>query len=1235
MIIKKGNIIFLIFLLIAINCKSQVVINEYSCSNVSTSADNYGSFEDWIELYNTSGVAVNLAGYYLSDKATNPTKWQFPAGISIAANGRLTIFCSGNDIVVGTNIHTNFKLTQTKPESIVFSNSTATILENIVLLPTQKNHSRGRQTDGAASWSLFLTPTFGTVNSGAVQEYVATPVFSQQAGFNAAAVTLTISCATPGSTIRYTIDGTEPTAASTVYSGALNIAATTVVRAKAFSATPGVPPSFIQSNTYFINVSHSIATLSVYGNNVNTLFGGTSMEPDAAIEYFDKTNQFRVEATGVVNKHGNDSWAYDQRGIDFVTKDQQGYDYALRYNLFNYKNRNEYQRIIIKALANDNYPFENGGAHIRDPYVSTLSQRGELFLDERTYEPCVLYVNGQYWGLYDMREKVDDADFTDFYYNSDEKGVQMLKTWGGTWSEYGGAQAQTDWDNLMNYILTNNMAVAANYNYVENLYNTKSLVDYFILNSYVVCSDWLNWNTEWWRGINPNADKKKWRYCLWDEDATFGHYINYTGIPDQSAQADPCNPEQLGDQGGQGHVPILNSLLNNQTFRQYYVSRYADLSNTVFSCVNMQFVLDSLIALSAPEMPRQIARWGGNLAQWQANVQTLKTFIDTRCAAMSQGMVDCYNLTGPYNINFQVDPPNTGIINVNSILVPTYPWNAIYYGNIETILQATATAPNYTFDYWELVDPVTPNTTADSVNTTFTGSQTVIAHFKTTIPPIVVTGVPTNSPCYGDNVGSIDITVSGGTTATGTFNYIWSNGATTQDIYFLVPGNYSVTVTDDSAGVEVASFVITQPSQLGLTTSPDLQLCIGASANINAYPTGDTPPYYYQWSNGNITSGFTVSPLSDITYFVTVTGSNGCPGKIDSVHVIVSSGVDLTLIANKYNICPYETVQLSVSMSGGGGPPYLVYNSSGAIVTPPIFINPILTGFQFLYVQDGCGSIAHDSVLITVNPNPNPAFVSNINEGCEPLTVTFNPVSAVAGQTYSWNFGDLNYNSVSFNTNPTHEFSHDGIFDVTLTVTSSSGCDSTKVFADMINVFNTPEARFIANPNIVSIVKPQIIFANLSEYALTYMWSFGDGDSSSITNPMHWYQMLGEYNVKLIAVSDKGCKDTVNSSIVIRDEYTFYTPNAITPDGDKNNDVFYVMGNEISAKNFHLYILDRWGGVIFETDKYDKDQPAKYGWNGSLKDGSTVSIGSYTWFVKYLDGDGIEHDKSGVINVIR
>jgi gliding motility-associated-like protein len=598
-------------------------------------------------------------------------------------------------------------------------------------------------------------------------------------------------------------------------------------------------------------------------------------------------------------------------------------------------------------------------------------------------------------------------------------------------------------------------------------------------------------------------------------------------------------------------------------------------------------------------------------------------------------MIDCYNLTGPYNINFQVDPPNTGKITVNSILVPSYPWTGVYYGNIETILKAVATATNYTFDYWELVDPVIPNTITDSVTTTFTGSQTVIAHFITSTPPIIVTGIETNSPCYGENIGSIDLTVTGGYTSSGGYNYIWSNGEITQDIYSLGPGNYAVTVTDDSIGVSVTSFVITQPLQIALTTSPDLQICVGATANINAYPTGDSPPYYYQWSNGNTSSGFSVSPQSDILYVVTVTGSNGCLGISDSVYIKVNSGVDLNIFASKNNICPNETVQLTLSMNNGGGPPYMIYNSVGNIVIPPISVTPISSGFQYLYVQDGCGSIAHDSVFITVNPNPNPSFLSDINEGCEPLTVSFNPISSIAGQTYSWNFGDYSNSSISYNMNPVHKFSTDGIFDVSLTVTSSFGCDSTKVFNQMINVFKAPEARFIANPNSVSIVKPQVIFSNLSEFALTYLWSFGDGDSSSIKNPMHWYQMLGEYNVKLIAVSDKGCKDTVYSSILIRDEYTFYTPNAITPDGDGSNDVFYILGNEISTKEFHLYIIDRWGGVIFETDKYDKDQPAKYGWDGSLKGGSIVSIGSYTWFVKYYDGDGIQHDKSGVVNVIR
>ena len=117
-------------------------------------------------------------------------------------------------------------------------------------------------------------------------------------------------------------------------------------------------------------------------------------------------------------------------------------------------------------------------------------------------------------------------------------------------------------------------------------------------------------------------------YTLWDMDATFGHYVNYTGIPDQGATADPCAVEALPDPGGQGHTEIMTELMNNPTFEQYYISRYIDLGNTVFSCDFMLSHLDSLITLISPEMPAQVARWGSSVATWEANVQTLRRFYN-------------------------------------------------------------------------------------------------------------------------------------------------------------------------------------------------------------------------------------------------------------------------------------------------------------------------------------------------------------------------------------------------------------------------------------------------------------------------------------------------------------------------------------------------------------------------------------------------------------------------------
>ena len=119
-----------------------------------------------------------------------------------------------------------------------------------------------------------------------------------------------------------------------------------------------------------------------------------------------------------------------------------------------------------------------------------------------------MYVNGEYWGVYDYREKVDDLDFTEHYYDQGYGNVDFLKTWGGTWTDIGDNTTQQEWNNLRDFIVDNDMTDVDNYQYVKSVYNTGSLIDYFILNSYVVCMDWLNWNTAWWRGKNPDGDKK-------------------------------------------------------------------------------------------------------------------------------------------------------------------------------------------------------------------------------------------------------------------------------------------------------------------------------------------------------------------------------------------------------------------------------------------------------------------------------------------------------------------------------------------------------------------------------------------------------------------------------------------------------------------------------------------------------------------------------------------------------
>ena len=797
----------------------QIVINEFSASNFDSHQDNYGEHEDWIELYNTSNSDVDLNGWYLTDKPNNLTKWQFPSSFIVSANSVAIIYCSGLDEINGGVAHSNFKITQTKfNEVFVLSDASGSVVDSISVVPAQKSHSRGRDVNGGSTWSLFTTATPNANNTGAMLEYAPMPSFSQTSGYYSGPFDLTLSSTDPNALIYYTTDGSRPDNSANLYTGPFNISSTSVIKAVAYSTNGSVPPSYIEYHTFFINDTHTIPILSVSGDSVAILiedglqtigswWNGVPHEPQGTIEWFDKNGVLLDKGTGEFNKHGNDSWAYDQRGFDYVMRDQFGYNHALQDKVFDTKSRDKFQRVIVKAAANDNYPFSFGssGAHIRDAYIQHLSQLADLRLDERSTKSCILYLNGQYWGVYEMREKVDDHDFTDYYYDQDKNNLQFLKTWGGTWIEYGGPQAQTDWDNLKNFITTNSMANQANYQTVKSQYNTGSIIDYFLLNSYVVCGDWLNWNTAWWRGMDTAGEKKKWRYTLWDMDNTFDHGTNYTGVPTMSVNADPCDPSSLSDPGGQGHVPIWNELLNNSDFFDDYLNRWQDLANGYLSCDTMISILDSMIAVIDPEMPRQIAKWGGTYTEWQSNVQDVRDFINARCSIMNAGFGPCYPaLSGPHNITVQILGIGEVEMSDGNIINQTNTgWTDQRYGGVNLPFEVKSG----TFQNWEVLpsgtyvyDPL-----VDTLVLDLQGDVTVIANFIPPVetrdvtfkinPPGTISDISVDGNVLGANPTTVNYVLGDTVSVSPIIDPLYGFSSWSSDSCFIMPQNTSENIS--------------------------------------------------------------------------------------------------------------------------------------------------------------------------------------------------------------------------------------------------------------------------------------------------------------------------------------------------------------------------------------------------------------------------------------------------------
>ena len=511
---------------------------------------------------------------------------------------------------------------------------------------------------------------------------------------------------------------------------------------------------------------------------------------------------------------------------------------------------------------------------------------------------------------------------------------------------------------------------------------------------------------------------------------------------------------------------------------------------------------------------------------------------------------------------------------------------------------------------------------------------TVSASVTVTQPSAVqvsITGV-NNVLCNGKPTGTATANGSGGTAP---YVYQWSpsggNGITGTG---LTAGKYVVTIRDANGCTATAGTIVTQPPALVVTVTGTPITCLGTSETYTANASGGTGPYTYIWSGGtgigSSTSSTTkLTPPGNITYMVQVTDANGCvvngymSFNFPPPLAVSISGASVTCSKRTATLCGLAT-------GGTGGDIYLwePINLSSPCITIPASVTTIYT----LTVADNCGVSATAKATVDVQPPPAVSFASNSTQGCAPLCIQFRNTTPPTGGTelYEWNFGD---GDSLQSQNPIYCYKKGGIYNVTLTVISDSGCSSSLRKIGMITVYSPPKAAFTYNPQPVTIMAPIVQFQDESRDSngLAYRWwNFGDGSDSvtHLANPMHTYHDTGTYCVQLIDMDEKGCSDTVTNCLIIEPQYSLYIPSAFTPNGDGVNDVFKPVGEYI--RDFDMYIFDRWGMEIYHTNDITK------GWDGTLHGAGPISQeDTYIYKITITDAQYNQHSYIGNVTLLK
>ena len=514
--------------------------------------------------------------------------------------------------------------------------------------------------------------------------------------------------------------------------------------------------------------------------------------------------------------------------------------------------------------------------------------------------------------------------------------------------------------------------------------------------------------------------------------------------------------------------------------------------------------------------------------------------------------------------------------------------------------------------------------------------------FNVTVYPIPVsTFTLPASMCPGDTV---QITYTGNADPGATFdwnfnaaNIISGSGSGPYQATWTNGGNANVSliVTENgcpSLSSQNSIIIETLPAA---DAGSDITVCSGTTLTIG---TVNSPGLIYSWSpttdltdpNSGVTTlnGINNGSFTDIRkYILNVSSNIGCLNN-DTVLVTIDPIPSVAFTSQAAQCLNDNKFQFYVSGTRIPGAQYLWTFGPDADPTQSNLEIPLPVHFETIGQHPvtlnasygNCiGAPFSDNITIVADPEAN--FQPLIYEGCVPLTVPFVNQS-IGGNTYLWTFSDSQTDTA---TAAMHVFTNAGTYSVDLLTRNVYGCTDFVSYPDLIKVHPKPESSFSPSPDRANILEPMIQFINSTPGINQYYWEFGDGDSSTNINPDHFYKEIGTYTVTLYVTNLYGCKDSITALVRIEDDFTFYIPNAFSPNGDGRNDFFGGFGTRLKA--YHMDVLDRWGLVIYSSD--DMGKP----WDGSVKNGVQSDV--YLYKIQVTDNNDHTHVYTGHVTVIR